>query len=100
MSVKEVRWDKEGTVKAEDYSFFYGKGNENFQLGPGVFVHHIDVSAVKRVELVSNSVSYIVLRGRWCKIIVINVHAPSEDKSDDSKDSFYKELEQVFDHFP
>jgi len=28
------------------------------------------------------------------------VHAPSEEKSDDSKDSFYEELEQVFDHFP
>jgi len=28
------------------------------------------------------------------------VHAPSEDKSDDSKDSFYEELEQVFDYFP
>jgi len=27
------------------------------------------------------------------------VHAPSEEKSDDSKDSFYEELEQVFDHF-
>jgi len=28
------------------------------------------------------------------------VHAPSEDKCDDSKDSFYQELEQVFDNFP
>ena len=28
------------------------------------------------------------------------MHAPSEDKSNDSKDSFYKEKEQVFDHFP
>ena len=27
------------------------------------------------------------------------MNAPSEDKSDDSKDSFYEELEQVFDHF-
>ena len=44
--------------------------------------------------------SYIVLRGRWYNIIVLNVHAPSEDKCDDSKDSFYEELEQVFDHFP
>jgi hypothetical protein len=26
------------------------------------------------------------------------VHAPSEEKSDDSSDSFYEELEQVFDH--
>ena len=44
--------------------------------------------------------SYIVLRVRWCNIIALNVHAPSEEKSDDSKDSFYEELEQVFDHFP
>ena len=29
-------------------------------------------------------------------IIVLNVHAPSEETSDDSKDSFYEELEQVF----
>jgi len=46
-------------------------------------------------------VLYIVLRGCWCNIIVLNVHAPSEEKSDDSKDSFYRELEQVFFyHFP
>jgi len=28
------------------------------------------------------------------------VHAPSEEKSDDSKDSFNEILEQVFNHFP
>ena len=28
------------------------------------------------------------------------MHATSEDKSNDSKDSFYEELEQGFDHFP
>jgi hypothetical protein len=28
------------------------------------------------------------------------VHVPRKDKSDDLKDSFYEELERVFDHFP
>jgi hypothetical protein len=28
------------------------------------------------------------------------VHAPTEDKDDDLKNSFYEELEQVFDQFP
>ena len=28
------------------------------------------------------------------------MHASSEEKSDSLKDSFYEELEQVFDHFP
>ena len=40
-----------------------------------------------------------MLRGRWRNIIV-NVHAPSEEKCDESKHSFYEELEQVFDNFP
>ena len=32
VGMQEVRWEKDGTVKAGDYSFFYGKGNENHQL--------------------------------------------------------------------
>jgi hypothetical protein len=36
--------------------------------------------------------SYIILRGCWYNIIVLNVHAPGEDKGDDVKGSFYEEL--------
>jgi hypothetical protein len=44
--------------------------------------------------------SYIILRGRWCHVIVLNVHAPTEDKTDDVKGSFYEDLEHVFNKFP
>jgi hypothetical protein len=58
------------------------------------------VSAVKRVEFVIDRVIYIVLRGRWCNITVLDVHAPSEVENDHSKNSSYEELEPVFDNFP
>jgi hypothetical protein len=32
-------------------------------------------------------------------VIVLNVHAPTEDKTDDVKDSFYEELDRVSDNF-
>jgi hypothetical protein len=74
----------------------HGKSRGYYQLGTGLFVHHRIISAVMRLECVRDWMSYIVLSGRWCSIIVLNGHATSEEKSDDSKDSFYKELEHVF----
>jgi hypothetical protein len=37
-------------------------------------------------------------RSQWCDTL-LNVHAPSEDKSDDKKDNFCEEPEHVFDQF-
>jgi hypothetical protein len=56
--------------------------------------------AVKRAEFVSDRMLYIVLRGRWFDMIVLIVHAPTEDRNDDVKERFYEELERIFDMFP
>jgi hypothetical protein len=52
------------------------------------------------VEFISDRTSYIILRGHWCNIIVLNVHTTCGDKGHDVKDSFYEELWRVFDQFP
>jgi hypothetical protein len=42
---------------------------------------------------------YIVLRGQLFTIIFVSVNAPSEEKNDGSKESYYV-VQHVFDHFP
>jgi len=59
--------EKGGLLRAGDYNYLWKK-KENYQSGTGFFVQHRIVSAVNRIEFVSDRVSYIVLRGRWCNI--------------------------------
>jgi hypothetical protein len=50
VGVQKVRWERRA---AGEYTFFYGKGNENHELGTGFFVH-MRIIAAKKVELVSD----------------------------------------------
>jgi hypothetical protein len=70
------------TKLAGKYTFFYGKGNDNHDLCTRFFVHKRIMSAFKRIEFVSDRMSYFILRGCWCDIIVLNVHGSTEDKID------------------
>jgi hypothetical protein len=39
VGVQQVRWEKGGTERAENYIFFYGEGSEDHQFGKGFFAH-------------------------------------------------------------
>jgi hypothetical protein len=46
VGVQEARWIVGGTEPAGEYTFLYGKGNENNELDTGFFVHKRTISAV------------------------------------------------------
>jgi hypothetical protein len=96
----QVRWDGGGTAPAGVYTRtrFYGEGTENHERGTDSSLHKRIISADKRAGFVSDRMSYIIPRRLWCAIIVLNVHAPTQDKTD-MKDRCYEEIEHVFDKF-
>jgi hypothetical protein len=78
VAVQEVRWEDGGTEPAGEYTFLYGRGNENHVLGKSSIVHKRIISGVT-IGLSCDMMSYIL-------------HAPTEDEILDVKDSFCEEL--------
>jgi hypothetical protein len=98
VALQGVRLGKRGSESAYYYTFVIGNGNADHHLSTGFFIHQIIGSSIKRVKFISDRMPYVTLRGRWCDIAQ-NVHAPTEDKSDETKDSFYEELERIIGQF-
>jgi hypothetical protein len=47
-------------VAPNQHPYFYENGNENHEVDKGFLVHKTIISAVKRVEIVSERMSYII----------------------------------------
>jgi len=52
------------------------------------------------VEYVRGRILYVVLKGGWCTIIILNLQAPIVDKIFNSKNSSCNELQQIFNYIP
>jgi hypothetical protein len=77
VGVQEVRWEGSGTEPAGEYTFFYGKGNENHELDTG----WVDNIRMDLGEVVWGDVDWIGLaqdRKRWRALVnsVLNLRVP------------------------
>jgi hypothetical protein len=61
VGVQEVKWEGSGTEPVGEYTFFYGKGNENHELGTGFFVHQriMENRVLRRILCCSCSIQVV-----------------------------------------
>jgi hypothetical protein len=88
VAVQQVRWGKGDSEPADVYTHFSGNGNANHYLGIGFFIHQGIRSIIRGVEFVSNMMLNIIQGGHWCDVIILSMHAPTENKNDDKRTSF------------
>jgi hypothetical protein len=90
----QVGWEGGGIEPEGEYTFFIGKETR--------IMNYVQVYLCIREsyqQLRGLTLLIVSIRGRWCDIVVLNVHARKEEKIDDVKDSFNGYLERVFDKF-
>jgi hypothetical protein len=81
-------WAKVALNKLAITYLLCGNGDENHELWAGFFVVWKIISTAKRVKSVSDSMSYVLLKGSWCDIVVLDMHAPMDYETDDRKGIF------------
>jgi hypothetical protein len=101
VALQEVRWPGSGHLKSDNMTIFYsGSGNGKHEHGVGFIVKEFLVKLVKKFEAVDDRLCYIIIEGKTSNIAIINCYAPTETADNDYKDSFYDNLERVYDMIP
>jgi exonuclease III len=51
-------------------------------------------------EPINERICKLRLKGKYHNITIINIHAPTEEKDEDTKERFYTELQQIQEKVP
>lgn len=96
--LQEVRLEDAGTTKISQTTIINGKSERGHKLGTGFAIHESIIHIIKDFKDINPRISTLTLKDKNLHIVLINVHATTEEKDEEIKEEFYDTLEEVFDN--
>jgi len=97
IALQEVRWEDAGSSKISQTTIINENNEQGHRLGTGFAIHESIIHIVKDFRDISPRISTLILRTRDFRIVLINAHAPTEEKYDEEKEEIYSTLEDTMD---
>ncbi|XP_008179988.1 craniofacial development protein 2-like [Acyrthosiphon pisum] len=96
VSLQEIRWKDAGTTKISQTTIFNGECEKGHRLGTGFAVHESIIHLVKEFRDINPRIATLTLKTDNFYMVIINVHAPTDDMEEEEKEMFYAALEDTF----
>ena len=101
IALQEIRWKGHGQIKKNKYSLYYSCSRQSLgQLGTGFIVRKEVENNITSFTPINERICIPRLKGKFHNLTLINVHAPTEEKTEEEKDKFYDELQKAYDRAP
>ena len=97
LGIAEMRWTESGSIKKDDHLVMYSGGEQHHE-GVGIIIHKKYASAVMGFLPISKRVIVVKLQGKPFNLTVIQVYAPTADKTEEELEEFYEDLEKAYKH--
>jgi len=92
VALQEIRWKDAGIIKISQTTIFNGKCEHVQRLGTGFVVNKSIIHTVREFRDINPRISTLTLKTDNFYMVLINVHAPTEEK-----EYFYATLVDEFD---
>jgi len=96
VALQEIRWEDAGSTKVSQTTIFNGKCEKGHKLGTGFAVHESIIHSVKEFRDINPRITTLTIKTDNFDMVLINAHAPTEDKNEEEKELFYATLEDTF----
>lgn len=101
LGISEMRWPGSGQCKISDYSVYHsGNNNGEHRNGVGVIVSKEIAPFIENFVPVSERILLITVSTTPIKCNILQVYAPTADKTDEEIERFYSELEDLVNKLP